>query len=798
MSNSSLVSYKKLSPNHSGKRTHSIDRITPHCVVGQLSVESLGSMFAKPSKEASCNYGIGSDGRVALIVDEDKRSWCSSSKSNDQRAVTIECASDASAPYAFNPTVYSRLIDLCVDICKRNGKTKLLWISDKAKALAYEPKSGEMLLTVHRWFASKSCPGDWMMARMGDLASKVTARLSGAAASAESARAAAAGAALKYYRVRKAWKDIDSQVGAYLFFENAKEEADRRGSKYAVFDWAGKEIYRPAKKEEKASTKEREIRFYYPGYTRRDSPDDRQGAGCIWHDQDGKVLVYDAYMKDSEPAKKMVQYLKDNDLEEVDTAVVSHAHVDHGGGIIRMLEAGIKIRNFLCYNPASLKLAGTGSGNARGVLEDKEYLQDLISLAKSKGATVRYIDDGDTVTCGEMVFDVYRDQPDHFTANDGGYGWAYTNDGSLCLYERDLGVLLVGDADGEHAADLCGVIYIVECGHHGNNSRASIVAKFKAKGLRLAIECNNEKNGPGTCSFTQFCAGRMIEAGVEVWQLDGDITGRAVKGKMYVKHGKKSRSFDVEFGKKPAEKKPTEQEKFIAKIGPLAKANMAKTGILACITIAQAILESGWGMSDLAVKANNLFGMKKKLSGNTWSGSVWDGKSTYSKQTGEVYSGQRVTVQADFRAYKSWAESVVDHGAYLAGAKSGSVLRYSGLAGCTDYKKAAQIIKDGDYATATDYVQKICRIIEQYDLTDWDWTPATPTDSRKLDDMHTVKWIGKAKIACSGYLYPSATAKMTVDVPEGAAIGVCKGVGKFYLAKVGSKYGYVHRSHVKK
>ena len=183
MSNSSLVNYTKLSPNNSGKRTHSIDRITPHCVVGQLSVETLGGLFARSSYQASCNYAIGSDGRVALIVDEGKRSWCSSSNANDQRAVTIECASDKTSPYAFNSTVYNKLVDLCVDICRRNGKNKLIWISDKNTALNYSPKSGEMLLTVHRWFANKSCPGDWLMARMGSLASAVTARLGGAAPS---------------------------------------------------------------------------------------------------------------------------------------------------------------------------------------------------------------------------------------------------------------------------------------------------------------------------------------------------------------------------------------------------------------------------------------------------------------------------------------------------------------------------------------------------------------------------------------------------------------------------------------
>lgn len=185
MSNSPLVSYTKLSPNHSGQRTHAVDRITPHCVVGQCSVETLGNIFAPTSRQASCQYGIGVDGRVGMYVEEKNRSWCSSSNANDQRAITIECASDATHPYAFNDTVYAKLIELCTDICKRYGKTKLLWFGDKTKTLNYEPASNEMVLTVHRWFANKSCPGDWMYARMGDLASKVTAKLGGSAGGTE-------------------------------------------------------------------------------------------------------------------------------------------------------------------------------------------------------------------------------------------------------------------------------------------------------------------------------------------------------------------------------------------------------------------------------------------------------------------------------------------------------------------------------------------------------------------------------------------------------------------------------------
>lgn len=173
-----MISYTKLSPNNSGKRTMNIDRITPHCVVGQCSVETLGEIFSNTSIIASSNYGIGVDGRVGMYVPENKRSWCSSSAENDQRAVTIECASDTNEPYRMNDAVYKTLVKLCVDICKRNYKTALLWLGDKEKTLAYSPKSNEMVLTVHRWFANKSCPGNWLYSRLGSLAESVTKELS--------------------------------------------------------------------------------------------------------------------------------------------------------------------------------------------------------------------------------------------------------------------------------------------------------------------------------------------------------------------------------------------------------------------------------------------------------------------------------------------------------------------------------------------------------------------------------------------------------------------------------------------
>ena len=170
-----------------------------------------------------------------MYVEEKNRSWCSSSSANDQRAVTIECASDTTEPYAFKDVVYQKLITLCVDICKRNGKSKLLWLGDKDKTLAYSPKADEMVLTVHRWFANKSCPGNWMYARMGDLAEKVTAQLGGSSGSTGTS-------ATQLYRVRKTWSDSKSQKGAYKILSNAKKCADAN-SGYSVFDVNGVNIY---------------------------------------------------------------------------------------------------------------------------------------------------------------------------------------------------------------------------------------------------------------------------------------------------------------------------------------------------------------------------------------------------------------------------------------------------------------------------------------------------------------------------------------------------------------------------
>ena len=477
--NSPLVSYTKLSPNHSGKRTHGIDRITVHCVVGMCSVETLGNVFAPTSREASSNYGIGVDGRVGMYVEEKNRSWCSSSNANDQRAVTIECASATSHPYAFPDVVYQKLITLCVDICKRNGKKKLLWHGSKEKALAYEPKSDEMVLTAHRWFAATACPGDWMYAREGDLAKKVTEQLGGSAAT------------------------------------------------------------DPAT--EKKNTKFPAVPF----------------------------LV---------------------------TVIIDDLNIRTKGSM-------------------SGKVVGqTGKG--------------VFTITKVK--------DG----WGKLK---------------SGAGWIYLENASYCTIGKT-----------------------VSSGKADSSEKKVSPQEGKTENQVTGMQASSLKN--------------LSEADT------------------------------------------------VKKMGPLFTADQKKSGILASVTAAQFILESGYGKTELAQKANNCFGMKANLSGNTWSGSTWDGKSVYTKKTQEDDGkGNLYTITADFRKYPCVEDSIADHSAYLLGAKNGSKLRYAGLKGETDYRKAIRIIKDGGYATDTKYVDKICSIIERWNLTQFDVKKSDKTDSKKTNNTETKK-----------------------------------------------------------
>ena len=194
-SNSSLATVRMISPNRTPNRNHAIDTITIHCFVGQVTAKRGCEVFQPSSKGASCNYVVGYDGSIGLCVEEKDRSWCTggydkngnpirvngiSGKSNDYQAVTIEVASDSTHPYAITEKAMAALIELCADICRRNGIKRLLWSGDKN--LVGNP--AKQNLTVHRWFANKACPGDYIYQRLGDIAAKVNAKL-GAAGTAQ-------------------------------------------------------------------------------------------------------------------------------------------------------------------------------------------------------------------------------------------------------------------------------------------------------------------------------------------------------------------------------------------------------------------------------------------------------------------------------------------------------------------------------------------------------------------------------------------------------------------------------------
>lgn len=229
MSNSSLVSYTQISPNKTSPRNHAIDTITIHCVVGQCSIETLGGIFAPTSRQASSNYGIGPDGRIGMYVEEKDRSWCSSSGSNDNRAITIEVASDTTEPYAVTDAAYEALIKLCADICKRNGIKKLLWKADKSLIGQVDKQN----MTVHRWFTNKSCPGEYLYSRHSDIANRVNAILG---SSSDNKPVSSE----QMYRVRKSWNDPKSQIGAFKVYDNAIKACK---SGYSVYDKDGNCVY---------------------------------------------------------------------------------------------------------------------------------------------------------------------------------------------------------------------------------------------------------------------------------------------------------------------------------------------------------------------------------------------------------------------------------------------------------------------------------------------------------------------------------------------------------------------------
>ena len=226
--NSPLVTYTNLSSKHSGLRNHEIDTLTIHCIVGQWTAKYGCDYFANTTRSASCNYIVGKDGSIGLCVEEKNRSWCSSNAENDNRAITIEVASDTYAPYAVTNAAYEALIKLCADICKRNNIKELKWSANKTDRINH--KNG-CNMTCHRDFASKSCPGDYLYNRHEEIAARVNAILNPVVVK-------------ELYRVGTSWSNgkCVGQVGAFTNKTNAINKA-KENNAWKVFDEKGNIVY---------------------------------------------------------------------------------------------------------------------------------------------------------------------------------------------------------------------------------------------------------------------------------------------------------------------------------------------------------------------------------------------------------------------------------------------------------------------------------------------------------------------------------------------------------------------------
>ena len=216
MSNSPLVTYTRITKNKTSPRNHVIDTITIHCIVGQWTAKQGCDYFATTDRQYSANYVVGKDGSIGLSVDEKDRSWCSSNGTNDNRAITIEVASDTTHPYAVTAKAYAALLDLVTDICKRNGIKKLVWSTNKNDRVNHRNGCN---MTVHRDFANKACPGEYLYSRHGEIAAEVNRRLQGASngggvvVAAEKPTGGTTGATVTPYHVRVKITNLNIRKG---------------------------------------------------------------------------------------------------------------------------------------------------------------------------------------------------------------------------------------------------------------------------------------------------------------------------------------------------------------------------------------------------------------------------------------------------------------------------------------------------------------------------------------------------------------------------------------------------------
>ena len=295
------------------------------------------------------------------------------------------------------------------------------------------------------------------------------------------------------------------------------------------------------------------ITIFVPGFKTNRS-DERHGDGCVIHSDTGQTLVIDGF-DGGAPTTALVSYLKKHKYKDLHL-MLSHPHYDHYKGLrVIMADSYFNILTFFCYDPDTIKHGIESSANGRSVKDDFNNLNNCISQARGRGAKIDYLAKGRNVTLGDIEFKVWRKQPMHFTEYDDGNAWAFTNDGSLCCYFPKLRFLTTGDGPNalkEAIAYFGDKVFILKVPHHGNSCSMSNAQAARKAGCVIAYETNIESKGPGTTGFTAYGARRLIEQGVKVLMQNMDIIMTASGGKLTVRQGGSTWTFDVPYDGKPA------------------------------------------------------------------------------------------------------------------------------------------------------------------------------------------------------------------------------------------------------
>ena len=296
------------------------------------------------------------------------------------------------------------------------------------------------------------------------------------------------------------------------------------------------------------------ITMFVPGF-KTSKADERHGDGLVIHSDSGHTLVIDGF-DGGAPTTALVSYLKKHKYKDLHL-MLSHPHYDHYKGLrVIMADSYFNIRTFFCYDPDSIKHGIGSSANGRSVKDDFNNLNKCICEAKDRGAKIDYLTKGRNVTLGDIEFKVWRKQPTHFTEYDDGNAWAFTNDGSLCCYFPKLRFLTTGDGPNELKEAIAyfgDKVYVLKVPHHGNSCSRSNAESARKAGCIIAYETNIESKGPGTTGFTAYGSRRLLEQSVKVLMQNMDIVMTASGGKLTVRQGGKTWTFDVPYDGKPAQ-----------------------------------------------------------------------------------------------------------------------------------------------------------------------------------------------------------------------------------------------------